>query len=218
MSYVTIACGGQLLSSKDTVSDYLATRLNELCLTPWKRNAFANKVKEVFEQSFGKDREWIEKWKRLDMVPPGFKKNVRQCLIGIGDGFRQMNNNIWIERAFENQESHQIISDCRYINECNYIREKGGITILLWRDGYMNNMQSPSEQEFMPFIRKCLDTQSCSTGEDRWKPFEGEVGPGLEIPFDFFIRNEGGLDDLYRKVDNLLIPFIRKKYGHLFKS
>ena len=216
--YKTIGCGGQLCVGKDVMSDYLATRLNELCTSTWKRNAFANKPKEIFERAFGKDREFIEKWKRIDDPPPGFKKNVRQCLIGIGDGFRQMQPNVWIEQAFANQETHQIISDCRYVNESNYIRQNGGITILLWRDGFMNNLDNASEQEFMPFIMKCLNSQSYKTGDTYWKPFEGEIGPGMEIPFDMFIRNEGTVDDLKKKVDDVVIPFLKSRWSELFKE
>lgn len=216
--FQTIGIGGQLSNGKDETANYLALRLNELCHEAnWTRNAFANKVKETFERAFGKDREWVEKWKRIEVPPPGFKKNVRQCLIGIGDGFRQMCPNIWIEQAFANQTGHQIISDCRYINETNYIRENGGITILLWRDGFMNNLDNASEQEFMPFIRKCLDSQSWTTGETRWKPLEGALNADFGVPFDMFIRNEGTIDDLKKKVDDVVIPFVRLKWGHLFK-
>ncbi len=217
MEYKTIGIGGQLANGKDETANYLAERLNALCQESWKRNAFANKVKEVFETSFCKNRAWTEEWKRKEMAPPGFKKNVRQCLIGIGDGFRQMNPTIWIDQAFHNQETHQIISDCRYVNECNYIRERGGITILLWRDGFMNSLQNASEQDFMPFIKKCIETQSWTTGETRWKPFEGEIGAGMEMPFDFFLRNEGTIEDLKNKVDNILIPFIHRKWSEIFK-
>lgn len=216
--FKTVGIGGQLMSAKDTAADYLATKLSTLCHTPWKRNAFANKVKETFELAFNKDRDFIEKWKRLEIPPPGFNKNIRQCLIGIGDGFRQMHPNIWIEQAFQNLDSHQIISDCRYINECNYIRSQGGICILLWRPGFMNSLQNPSEQEYMPFIRKCLDSQSWVTGQERWQPFEGEISENMEIPFDYFLRNEGTIEDLYRKIDDSIIPFIRKKWTTFFKD
>lgn len=213
----TIGIGAQLANGKDETANHLVYRLNELCNESWVRNAFANKVKEIFETSFNKDREWVEKWKRIEMPAPGFKKNTRQCLIGIGDGFRQMYPNIWIEHAFAGQKTHQIISDCRYINEIKYIKDNGGINILLWRDGYMNNLDNASEQEFMPFIRKCLDSQTWMTGETRWKPLEGVLNPEFGVPFDIFIRNEGTLDDLKKKVDDIVIPFIKQKWTEIFK-
>jgi hypothetical protein len=218
MEYKTIGCAGQLMQGKDVLSDYLAQRLTELCYQPWKRNAFANKVKETFEKAFGKDREFVEKWKRIEVPPPGFKKNVRQCLIAIGDGFRQMKPNTWIEQAFFNQETHQVISDCRYINEANHIKENGGINILLWRDGYMNNMDNASEKELVPFIKKCLEAQHWNTGEDRWMPLEGELNSAMEMPFDIFIRNQGTIEDLKKKVDNIVIPLLKLRWKELFKE
>jgi hypothetical protein len=216
--FKTIGFGAQLACGKDCAADYLSERLNDLCQERWERNAFANKVKETFENAFGKDREWVEKWKRIDEPPPGFKENVRNCLIGIGDGFRQMKADIWIEQAFRNQDKHQIISDCRYVNECNYIRERGGITILLWRDGFINNIRSASEQEFMPFINKCLVSQHWQDGMTRWMPLEGEINANMEMPFDLFLRNEGTIKDLHQKIDDIVIPFIRRKWQDIFKA
>jgi hypothetical protein len=198
--YKTIGIGGQLGSGKDTVADYLVIKLREITKTRWKRNAFANKVKEVFEMSFDKDRLWVEKWKRLDEVPPGFDQTCRQCLIGIGDGFRKMKSDIWIEFAFRNQDCHQVISDARYVNEMDYIRhEKGGIGVLLWRSGYENNLPNASEQEYMPFVRKCLD---------------GNLNGNLpsDMPFDYFLRNDGSTDDLYRRIDTQLVPYILSRW------
>lgn len=206
----TIGFGGQLFSGKDSAADYLAAKLTEQCNVKWIRNAFANKVKEVFEQAFGKDREWIEKYKRVDEPTEGFLLNVRQCLIGIGDGFRKMKPSIWIERAFENQTYHQIISDIRYCNESQYIRQQqGGLTILLWRKGHTNNLPNASEQELMPFVNKCLEFN-----------IEGLINEnlGLGVPFDFFLKNEGDLQSLYNKIDHLIIPELQNKWSGIFKA
>jgi hypothetical protein len=207
MQLKTIGIGGQLNSAKDTVANYLVEKLSQKSCIPWVRNAFANKVKEVFEQAFGKTREWVEEWKRIDEPAPGFDLNVRQCLIGIGDGFRKMKASIWIERAFEKQMFHQIISDCRYINESEYIRNAGGMTILLWRKGHENTLPNASEQQLMPFVRKCLETGA-----------EGRLSEDMEIPFNFFIRNEGSLQDLYEKLDRLIIPSVIEEWKEVFNK
>lgn len=86
------------------------------------------------------------------------------------------------------------------VREAEILREKGGITILIWREGKFNN----SEKEFLPFIVKCLNTQSWTDGQTSWLPFQGEVGKGMEIPFDIFIRNESSLVELEARIDNLL--------------
>lgn len=206
--FKTIGIGAQLGNGKDTVADFLVKELNKTSCLPWVRNAFANKVKEVFEQAFGKNREWIEKWKRLEEPDEGFLLNARQCLIGIGDGFRQMKPTIWIERAFENQNTHQVLSDIRYVNESNFIRDvKGGVTILLWRKGYTNDLPNASEQDLVPFVKKCL-----------YLNVEGKLHKNVEVPFDYFIRNEGSLEELYNKIKNLIIPDLMDRWFGTFRT
>ncbi len=204
--YHTIGIGGQLANGKDEGANYLAAGLNKMTWEEWRRNAFANKVKETFERAFGVAREFTEKWKRIEEAPPGFAKNVRQCLIGIGDGFRQMYPMIWIEQAFKDQTAHQIISDCRYINECNHINDREGITILLWRPGYQNTIPNDSEQQYGPFIQKLLSAK-----------VEGVVKDS-DIPFHLFLRNEGTIEDLQNKVDQIVIPFIESRWRRLFRG
>lgn len=202
----TIGIGGQAAAGKDTLANYLVESFNQANIhtadvdQQWVRNAFANAVKGVFEQTFQVDRDFIEHWKRIPHPPEGFLQPIRDCLITIGDGFRKMKANIWIELAFRNQEYHQIISDLRYINEAVYIRDFGGITILLWRPGHENDIPNASEQELMPYVR-----QLAKLG------IEGEIPADLNIPFDLFIVGESGVDKLYRKADDIVIPYLAKR-------
>jgi hypothetical protein len=145
--------------------------------------------------------DFIEKWKRKDEIPPGFNMNVRKCLTFIGDGFRDIKSDIWIESLLQRPSTNLIISDVRYINECNAIRNKQysheGHTVLLWRPGHENNFQNRSEQELMQFVEQLKDTQDGPINVDG-------------IPFDFWIKNDGDLSDLYSKVDRLIVPFLTK--------
>lgn len=205
MEYKSIGIGGQLATGKDTFADYLVNRVNLRYEDPnnmWIRNAFANLVKEIYQQTFNVDRAFIEKWKRVSTPPPGFLMSVRDCMIMIGDGFRKMKSDVWIENIFRNQDSHQIISDCRYVNETIAIREKNGITILLWRPEFENEIQSPSEQEYAEFV-KILKPLN----------FDGPISTKLNIPFDLWIRNDGSINDLYRKIDDIVIPYIDNFWG-----
>lgn len=196
----TIGCGGQLANGKDELCDYLVTQLNLSYAYPnnmWVRNAMANPVKQIFQNAFNVDRDFIEKWKREKEPADGFDLPIRECLILIGDGFRKMKSNVWIENCFRNQENDQILADLRYINETNYIRQNGGVTILIWRPGFENSIQNDSEQQFMPFINK-LKTMN----------FDGPIPKKLDIPFDLWIRNDGSMEDLRKKVDNIIMPFV----------
>ena len=197
----TIAVGAQLANGKDTFADYLVTQLNLRYPYPhnlWTRNAFANSLKQVFCDSFGVDRDFIEQWKRETSPPPGFDMTVRDCLIGIGDGFRKMKANLWIENAFRNQEHDQIISDCRYVNEVEHVRNLGGLTVLMWRPGFENDIPNRSEQEFLPFIKVLRDIDLP----------DGAIPADLDIPFDLWFKNDGDVEHMYRKIDNIVLPYV----------
>ena len=97
-----IAAHGQAGMGKDTLCDYIAKKLNKGKKKEWIRTAFANAVKDVFCQSFGYTRDFVEEWKRKDEVPEGLKVTVRQALQKVGDGFREINPEIWIDLALRN--------------------------------------------------------------------------------------------------------------------
>lgn len=207
-----ISCGGQLASGKDTVADYLAKQLNENEMglsDEWKRIGFAHAVKQVFMETFQVSWDFIEEWKRKDEVPEGFNLPIRRSLQFIGDGFRQIQSDIWINMAFRKDEC-KIISDVRYYNEAKAIHNHNGINILIWRKGFENNDPNPSESQ----IKTTVD----------WlvkEGIEGHLGNVSDLPetdtikprlFDLFIRNEGTQRQLYEKVDNLIIPYVLKKF------
>lgn len=202
MSYLTIGIAGQLGSGKDTAADYLCERLNfSGDYGHWIRKGFANAVKKVYMDTFGVDWDFIERWKRIPEPPPGFEKTVRESLIFIGDGFRSIKPDIWIEIAFRDLQYHQIISDVRYINEATYIREQYGLNILMWRPGHENDIQNASEQQVVPFINELRSRQSVPDCVMLNDP---------SFPFDMFVVNDGDVSALHDKIDTLVIPEINK--------
>lgn len=191
-----IATFSQYANGKDELSNYLCESLNKQGTLHWKRNALASNVKRIFMDAFGVDTKFIEEWKRKDEIPEGFDKPVRESLTFIGDGFRGIKGNVWIDKLLNHNKENLIISDGRYTNEAKYIQDHNGITILLWRPGFENDYPSKSEQELMPFVR---NMKECSDGEI----FK-------EMPFDLWIKNDGTLNDLYGKIDNIIVPFVEK--------
>jgi len=198
MKYLTVGFAGQLGCGKDTAADYLCDRLN---LTGeyghWIRKGFAHAVKKVFMDTFQVEWDFVEKWKRVSNPPDGFAKNIRDSLIFIGDGFRKIQNNIWIDLAFRDLRYNQVISDVRYINEVNKIHEEGGLNVLMWRPGHENDLPNDSEQQLMPFVNELR----------RMRPVpEGRINSDIGVPFDIFIINDGSIEDLYKKVDSIVLP------------
>lgn len=193
-----IGVSGQARFGKDIISDYLAPKLN------FSRAAFAHSVKKIFCEAFNVDLEFIEKWKVISEPPPGFDMPVRQALQFIGDGFRQIKKDVWVDLIFRYNPQDVVISDVRYCNELMAIKNKGGINILLWRPGYENDDPNKSESQ----IKSLIDWFASKNIEGDVKNISKESGPyGCEF-VDYFIINNGTLDQLYEKVGNIIVHSI----------
>jgi hypothetical protein len=180
---------GQLRNGKDEIADFLASKLS------YKRAAFAYNVKRIFCETFGVDLEFIEKWKTIPESPPGFDMPIRQALQFIGDGFRKIKNDIWVDLVFRNDPKEIVISDCRYINELKEIKKNGGLNILVYRPGFLNDDPNKSESQIKPFVLNFIE-----------KGIEGKVKDDNEnfSLIDYFIINDGTLEDLHKKIDNFI--------------
>lgn len=202
-----ICAFGQLMNGKDVFCDYLKLKLNELDKIFWERSSFADAVKKTYENAFGVDRSFIEKYKRISENPPGMDMNVRKGLQFIGDGFRKIKGDIWIEIALRDKSKNIILSDGRYVNEAKKVNENNGINILIFRKGYLNDDPNPSESGLKPLIEFC--EVNCEDG------LINKDLPNLpeELKsFDIFIRNDNDLQNFYNKIDDIIIPLIKEIY------
>lgn len=187
-----IAFAGQFHTGKDTAADYLAKKLNKF--EKWGRTAFAFNVKKALMDVFQVDADFIEEWKRKKEIPKNFDIPIREALTLIGDGFRKIYRDIWVDLVFRNQKNNLIISDERYISEAKHVKKRNGINVLIWRVGFENDFPSKSEQEVVPYVKICKE--------------KGTMYP-KNMPFDFFLANDGTIDDLYSKIDQYLLPFVK---------
>lgn len=205
----TIGFCGQARSSKTTSANYLVKRLNETSSNYWIKVGFADAVKKIYMETFDVDSEYIEKWKTNPEPGPGFDLNTRKSLQQIGDGFRKIKNSVWYDKTLSNP-SYKCIDDGRYLNEAQAIKSHNGLTVLLWRKGWENDDPNPSESQIKPTVNWFLesglegDVRNCNLPEE-YNENEIIVAPKL---FDFFIRNEGTLDDLYKKIETIILPNI----------
>lgn len=215
-----IGVAGQLAQGKDVLCDRLCEILNrrmtdkhqaEMMQDLWTRATFAGSVKKVYEIGFGVDLDFIEQWKRIDEPPPGFNKNVRKSLQFIGDGFRQIKDNIWIEIALRDKTKNKIFSDCRYNNEAKAIKEYNGMMILLYRPGYINDDPNPSESQIKPLVEWAKD--NLKSGKINHEELNNP--PEIISYYDYFFINDGSLSDLYQKIDEELAPFIEQVFQNV---
>lgn len=196
----TIGIGGQARSGKDTLGRYLVQRLNELgTLGRWVQCGFADPIKRLFMDTFEVNEAFVESWKVRPEPPPGLQLPVRTCLTLIGDGFRRMCPTVWIDKLFRSVPGQRVVTDVRYRNEVQSIRDRGGVVILLYRPGLVSDLSTPSEQELVPLIQQLLD--------------RGREGPvrDTDLPCDYFLINGGSVDDLYRKADEQVLPDLNER-------
>lgn len=203
MKNIIIGLFGQAAAGKDTVADILIPLLNQFKdenKPALRKAAFAYNVKKIFCDYFDVDFNFIEQWKRNPEPPPGFTMSVRQSLQMIGDGFRKVKSSVWIDKLI-NKAHNVIITDGRYLNEANAIKQKGGINILINRPLHRNNDQNDSEKIMGEVSDYFYHRSSCGAIVSEKYPM-----------FDYFLNNDGDIQSLENKVVNSLIPFIIQKF------
>ncbi len=149
-----VGFAGQMASGKTTAARALAAARGQSV------RSFAAGVRDVFGGAFGFDQGFIEANKRSQKPPAGFSKTIREALQVIGDGFRQIRADVWIEKAFRDMPPGGVVfDDVRYLSEARAIKSQGGQVVLLWRPGFEPQDQHPSESQLLPILRHCI--QQC---------------------------------------------------------
>lgn len=194
-----LCVAGQMRSGKNEVGDHICASLG------FKGASFATPVKDIFCRAFGKDLDFVETWKVKKEPPPGFQKPVRQSLQFIGDGFRSIHSEVWVNYAFDNNPPRSCFTDGRYINELAKVRSAGGMNILLWRPDHENHDTNESEAQ----IKRVVDWfVSMGTPSGIIKDVPHDAPKGCEF-VDFFIINDGDLPSLRKKIDDIVIPQVQ---------
>ncbi len=201
MAKFVIGLAGQAAAGKDTVANILIPLLNKIGKFSFTRESFAGNVKKIFCQAFKVDLDFVEEWKRKENAPPGFLVPVRNGLQMIGDGFRQVKSDIWIDYVLNNPKSDLVISDVRYCNEAVAIRKMQGLNICILRPDKINNDQNDSEK-IIGQVALHFDRMG----------YDGPVVYDETYPmFDYFLKNDGDIPKLENRVVNQLLPWIIEK-------
>jgi hypothetical protein len=202
---------GFIGSGKDTVADYLVN------FHEFRRDSFANTLKDAVAAVFGWDRtllegrtkearEWreqVDPWwsKRLDM--PDLTPRLVLQLWGTEVCRRGFHNDIWIasvENKMRTSTDDIVISDCRFPNEIKSIKQAGGIVVWVKRgelpSWYQDAVNFNEGDHNMLFAtgRHRLEQLGIHASETAW------VG----TKFDFEIDNNGTIDSLYKQVESIV--------------
>lgn len=203
---------GFIGSGKDTIADYLVN------FHGYRRESFANSLKDAVSVVFGWDRTMLEgrtkqarEWReqvdtwwatRLNMPELTPRWILQQWGTEVcREGFH---DDMWIaslENKLRNSTDDIVISDCRFPNEIKSIKAAGGIVIRVRRgpepDWYndaeeMNSVAHPNHMS----AKTRIDKLGIHASETAW------VG----TRFDHVLTNDSSIDDLYAKVLSIINP------------
>jgi len=203
---IIIGVVGFIGSGKDTIADYLVN------FDGFRRESFANSLKDAVAQVFGWDRtmlegrtkearEWREQvdpwWAERLKIPTLTPRWVLQYW-GTEVCRKAFHDDIWIaslENKLRNSKDNIVISDCRFPNEIKSIKAAGGIVIRVVRGtepewyGIAKNANNGA-----PIAQELLKGFGVHASETAW------VG----TKFDAILDNNGTIDDLFKQVKNLV--------------
>ena len=200
---------GFIGSGKDTIADYLVN------LHEFRRESFANSLKDAVSQVFGWDRtmlegrtkqsrEWRDQRDEWWSERLGMDITPRWVLQYWGTDVLRKNfhDDIWIaslENKLRNSRDDIVISDCRFPNEIKSIKRAGGIVVRVvrgpepeWYEHAVNFNAGPKRVGWS-IGKETLTRLGVHSSEYSW------VG----TKFDAVLDNNGTLDDLYYQVKGL---------------
>ena len=203
---------GFIGSGKDTVADYL-TNFHE-----FRRESFANSLKDAVAHVFGWDRtmlegrtkqarEWreqVDPWwsKRLNM--PELTPRLMLQLWGTEVCRKGFHDDIWIanvENKLRNSTDDIVISECRFPNEIKSIKAAGGIVVRVvrgsepeWYDAAISMNRGDQGNMNWAMSKDKINKLGIHASETAWVGTE----------FDAILDNNGSIDDLFAKVKGLV--------------
>lgn len=202
---------GFIGSGKDTIADYLTN------FHGFRRESFANSLKDAVSHVFGWDRtmlegrtkqarEWREQRDEWWSQRLGMNITPRWVLQNWGTEVcrKAFHDDIWIaslENKLRNSTDDIVISDCRFPNEIKSIKDAGGIVIRVKRGPepeWYNDAVSANKGHIQNYnwalsVDK-LKRLGIHASETSW------VG----TDFDAVLENDGSIDDLFTKIKDLV--------------
>jgi hypothetical protein len=205
MSTIIGVCGF-IGSGKDTVADYLVN------FHEFRRESFANSLKDAVAQVFGWDRtmlegrtaqarEWreqVDPWWANRLNRPDLTPRLMLQLWGTEVCRSGFHDDIWIaslENKLRNSQDNIVISDCRFPNEIKSLRDAGGIIICVERgvQPHWTGIASTANRGDTK-AQAWLKKEGIHASETAW------VG----ADFDFVLYNNSSIDSLYKQIQNVI--------------
>jgi len=199
---------GFIGSGKDTIADYLTN------FHGYRRESFANSLKDAVSAVFGWDRTmlegrttqarawreevdtwWAERLNMPNLTPRWVLQHwgTEVCRNGFHD-------DMWIaslENKLRTSKDDIVISDCRFPNEIKAIKAAGGIVIRVTRgpEPYWYDHAMAANQQVQSAVAYMV-AQKVHPSEWAW------IGTKFDAVID---NNADGLDNLYRQIKDLVL-------------
>jgi hypothetical protein len=200
---------GLIGSGKGTVGDYIVEKYN------FKSDSFAKPVKDAVSVIFGWDRNLLEgktlesrQWREeideywSNVVKFDISPRLALQLFGTECIRKVFHQNVWsasLIKRYEKSNSNVVITDCRFKNEIDAIRNAGGYVIRVKRgeepDWYEEYLRLYENDDFYQIGKLEEEGYFPHVSESDW----------IGSEFDYIIDNSGTLDELYEKIDRLMI-------------
>ena len=205
---------GFIGSGKDTIADYLTN------FHGFRRESFANSLKDAVAHVFGWDRTMLEgrtkqarEWR--EQVDPWWSERLNMPNLtprwilqywGTEVCRRAFHDDIWIaslENKLRNSTDNIVISDCRFPNEIKSIRNAGGIVIRVIRGEEPNwfevavsmNLGSQGNMTWA-LSKERMSKLGIHASETAW------VG----TKFDHMLDNNNTIDELFAQIKSIIDP------------
>ena len=197
---------GFIGSGKDTIADDLVN------FHEFKRESFANSLKDAVSAVFGWDREMLEgrskqsrEWR--ERVDPWWSNRLNMPDLtprwvlqywGTEVCRKGFNDDIWIaslENKLQNSIDNVVISDCRFPNEISAIKNAGGKVIWVKRGSL------PSWYDIALAANQGFDIQKKQILESGIHASEWSW---IGTEFDTIIDNNESIADLYKQIEFLV--------------